>query len=226
MELPKISENLQKRIISAGILIPIVLIIVAMGGWIYYATVSVMSIIMSFEWFGIIKTKTDAPKDEKTLKKWEYGGIIYISLFASSLIYLREDENGFGLIMFLALTVWATDIAAYFAGRSIGGPKICPKISPNKTWAGLGGGILAASFIGAFSSIFTPVVGVFWLILLGAVMAVISQAGDFFESWVKRQFGVKDSGNIIPGHGGVMDRVDGVASAAPVLMIISMLFGA
>ncbi len=224
MGLPNISENLQKRIISAGLLAPVVLGVIWFGGAWFGTLVTFAAVIMSFEWCGIVNAGNN-PIDEIKKNKWLSLGIIYIGIFASSLLYLRNLDNGFGLVMLALLVVWATDIAAYFAGRAIGGPKICPKISPNKTWAGLVGGMVAASFVGAFASFFASETGMFSLIILGAVLAVISQAGDFFESWVKRKFGVKDSGTIIPGHGGLLDRVDGLTTVMPVFSIISMFNG-
>ncbi len=218
------SENLQKRIISAGILAPVVLMIVWAGGALFSTTVVVVAVIMSFEWYGII-TANGKILSEQERKRWEFSGIAYVASFAGSLIYLRNMESGFGIIFLMLVIVWATDIAAFFAGRIIGGPKIYPKISPNKTWAGLGGGMIAAALVTAFSSVFVHSVGFFSMLLLGAVLAVVSQAGDFFESWVKRRFEVKDSGTIIPGHGGVLDRVDGLVTVVIVFAIIAMLNG-
>jgi phosphatidate cytidylyltransferase len=122
--------------------------------------------------------------------------------------------------------VVATDVGAYFAGRAIGGPKIAPAISPSKTWAGLGGGIVGASLVGWIGArlvgagegdeLFT---GLTDIILFGVLVAVIAQAGDFFESWMKRRAGVKDSGKLIPGHGGLFDRLDGLLA---VLFVIAL----
>lgn len=153
---------------------------------------------------------------------WRLGafGPFYIGLPCLSLLWMRNIENvGFSLTMSLFLVVWATDIGAYFSGKIIGGAKIAPSISPNKTWAGLIGGATAASL--------TAVAANYWLIqldlpmillaLLGALMAVLAQVGDFFESGWKRLFHIKDASNIIPGHGGVLDRMDGVLFVAPVL---------
>ena len=148
-------------------------------------------------------------------KRWLSTGLLYAGLPAISLIWLRNQPDGFALVMWTMGLVWATDIFAYFAGRAIGGPKIWPAISPNKTWAGLAGGMLGA---GLFSLGFAawrgwPQAGLAML-LLGALLAVVAQAGDFFESWLKRRAGVKDSGKLFPGHGGIMDRVDGLVPVA------------
>ncbi len=148
-------------------------------------------------------------------KRWLSTGLLYAGLPAIALIWLRNEADGFALVMWTMGLVWATDILAYFSGRAIGGPKIWPAISPNKTWAGLFGGMAGAAL---FSFGFAawrgwPQAG-FAMLLLGAFLAVIAQAGDFFESWLKRRAGVKDSGKLFPGHGGVMDRVDGLVPVA------------
>lgn len=226
MELPskwnvKISEEMQKRIVSAGILAPIVLLIIFLGGGVYNTMIIAVAVIMSFEWKGIIDSgNRDITENEK--QKWSAVGVAYVTVFASSLIYLRSLEIGFGIVLLMLLWVWATDIAAFFTGRFFKGPKIYVKISPNKTWSGLLGGMVTAGLIGAFASFFVPV-GVLTMALYGAAIAIIAQIGDFFESWVKRSFGVKDSGAIIPGHGGIMDRLDGFVTAAPVFVIYHLL---
>lgn len=153
-------------------------------------------------------------------KRWLSTGLVYAGLPAIALIWLRNQPDGFALVMWTMGLVWATDILAYFAGRAIGGPKIWPAISPNKTWAGLVGGMIGA---GLFSLAFAawrewPQPGIA-MFALGAMLAVVAQAGDFFESWLKRRAGVKDSGRIFPGHGGVMDRVDGLV---PVACIVAL----
>jgi len=139
-------------------------------------------------------------------------GMLYVVLPAMAIIFLRQQENGIALTLWMLVIVWATDIGAYFAGRAIGGPKLAPKISPNKTWAGLVGGMLAALVIGLAIAWSTGLPHMLWL--LGAPLAVAAQAGDLFESWLKRISGVKDSGRILPGHGGVLDRLDGVVPVA------------
>lgn len=153
-------------------------------------------------------------------KRWISTGLAYAGLPAVSLIWLRNQPDGFALVMWTMGLVWATDILAYFAGRAIGGPKIWPAISPNKTWAGLLGGMAGA---GAFSVLFAHFAG--WpqalpvMALLGAGLAVVAQAGDFFESWLKRRAGVKDSGTLLRAHGGIMDRVDGLVPVACVVAL-------
>lgn len=142
------------------------------------------------------------------------GGLVYVALAASALVQLPV-----GVLLGVILVVIATDTGAYFSGRTFGGPKIAPRISPSKTWAGLLGGMLAAGLVSAGMFVWNtgepelrPML--FIAFAIGAVLAVLAQAGDFFESWLKRRAGVKDSSNLIPGHGGVFDRVDGLLPVA------------
>lgn len=149
----------------------------------------------------------------KRLLALVFGGL-YIAFAAYALIELPV-----AVVLGIIGVVIATDVGAYFSGRSIGGPKIAPKISPSKTWAGLGGGMLAAGLVSA--GFFAWNSGdasfrtmMFIAFAIGALLAVVAQSGDFFESWLKRKAGVKDSSNLIPGHGGVFDRVDGLLPVA------------
>lgn len=150
-------------------------------------------------------------------------GLLYAGFPVMALLYLRLQDAGLLLALWCMALVWATDIGAYFAGRSIGGPKLAPAISPNKTWAGLGGGVVAALLLGLalYRWFDLP-----WLLALAsAPLAVLAQIGDLFESGLKRQAGVKDSGRLIPGHGGVMDRVDGLVTVAPVAALVVAVHG-
>lgn len=147
-------------------------------------------------------------------------GFLYIVVPAFALLVL--SWAWYGLVLWAMLVTWATDIGAYAAGRAIGGPKLAPRISPNKTWAGLAGGAAAAGLVGWLAAGFDllPLGAPF--LWLGAPMAVASQLGDLYESWEKRRAGVKDSGAILPGHGGVLDRVDGLLPVALLTLGIVM----
>lgn len=150
-------------------------------------------------------------------------GLVYVGLPILALLWLRQMPDSGLVLTFWALSlVWATDIGAFFAGRAIGGPKIAPAISPSKTWAGLFGGMAMATLlaVGFHRWLALPVP----LVWATPLLAVAAQAGDFFESWMKRRAGVKDSGTLLPGHGGVLDRLDGVATAAP-LAALFVAFG-
>lgn len=150
----------------------------------------------------------------KKLGGWLPGGVVYAGLSALSLASIRgSDSIGLKAMLVLFAVVWATDILAYFVGRAIGGPKLAPRISPGKTWSGAVGGTLAALVFGLVAVAIaggTVSAGTGVLII---VLSVFSQIGDLFESFIKRRFGVKDSSRLIPGHGGVMDRVDGLVFA-------------
>ncbi|MDA9464839.1 phosphatidate cytidylyltransferase [Bradyrhizobium sp. CCBAU 53415] len=154
---------------------------------------------------------------------WAATGFAYASVALLASILVRKDlVNGFSALMFVLLVVWATDIGGYFAGRSIGGPKLWPRVSPKKTWSGALGGFgaslaVAAGFAACGIGKAVP------LLLVSAVLSVVSQLGDLFESAVKRRFGVKDSSHLIPGHGGLMDRLDGFVAAILAAWIIGFL---
>lgn len=154
---------------------------------------------------------------------WSSGGFLYAAAAEVASVLVRQNPaSGFAALFFVLLVVWAADIGGYFAGRGIGGPKLWPKVSPKKTWAGAIGGfagslVVAALFAASGAGKSGP------LLALGAGLSVISQLGDLFESAVKRRFGVKDSSHIIPGHGGLMDRLDGFVAAIVVAAILGFL---
>jgi phosphatidate cytidylyltransferase len=144
-------------------------------------------------------------------------GQIYVGLPVLALLLLREHPQGFAATLWSMAIVWVCDSGAYFAGRAIGGPKLAPAISPNKTWAGFVGGLLAAIvFSAAFAAVAPGVAIGWWLVAASPVVAIASQIGDLYESHLKRVAGVKDSGTLLPGHGGILDRLDGLVFAAPV----------
>lgn len=150
----------------------------------------------------------------------------YLVLPLVSLLWLRHDaEFGRMAIFWLLFTVWATDTFAYFAGRAIGGAKLAPRVSPNKTWAGLFGGMFGAGLVGALAAIWFELGSPVALALISALLAIVAQAGDILESALKRHAGVKDSGKLIPGHGGILDRVDGLITAAVAAALIALLHG-
>ena len=142
-------------------------------------------------------------------------GVLYIGLAGIALITLRHDPGvGRANVIFLSLVVWASDSAAYVAGRALGGARLWPAVSPGKTWSGAVGGLLGAMAVGVLA---TSVAAGPWLgaALVAGALGIMSQAGDLLESAIKRRFGVKDSSNLIPGHGGLLDRLDGVLASAP-----------
>lgn len=148
-------------------------------------------------------------------------GALYCGLPVLALVVLRRQPDGIVLTLWAMALVWACDIGAYFAGRKIGGPKLAPAVSPNKTWAGLAGGVVAAGLFGWALHLWA---GLAWqLAAASPALAVLAQLGDLYESTIKRRAGVKDSGNILPGHGGVLDRLDGLVPVAPVVALLVFL---
>ena len=155
---------------------------------------------------------------------WLPAGLAYAGLSGLSLAWLRgADHAGMLAILFLFAVVWATDIFAYFVGRSLGGPKLAPSISPGKTQSGALGGTVGGVLAGIALAAAAALDDLPLLALVAFLLSVVSQIGDLFESWVKRRHGVKDSGSLIPGHGGVMDRVDGLVAAALALYAVGAL---
>ncbi|MGE0699253.1 MAG: phosphatidate cytidylyltransferase [Hyphomicrobiaceae bacterium] len=142
-------------------------------------------------------------------------GVAYVGLPAVALVWLRTDEqNGLAALLFVLVVVWATDTGAFFGGRLLGGPRLCPSVSPNKTWSGLLTGVTAAAITGALLVRMLGGAGGTRVMVLAAGLAALSQLGDLVESAMKRAHGVKDTSHLIPGHGGFMDRVDGLVFAA------------
>jgi len=158
---------------------------------------------------------------------WAAAGVVYAGIVMICPIVLRNDQMGFAALSFLFATVWATDIFAYLTGRSLGGPLLCPQLSPKKTWSGAIGGLaggVVAGVVVAYSTAGTHPVAAG---VLALILSIAAQGGDLLESSVKRRFGAKDTGALIPGHGGVMDRVDGFLVAALIAVVIgSLRYGA
>ena len=153
--------------------------------------------------------------------KWRYLGVLYVSIPPVALVMLREDPvHGIAAIVLVMLMVWAADTFAYFAGRLIGGPKLAPRISPKKTWAGLIGAMAGSALAALAVAKALGLSAALTLVLFAAVLAVVEQGGDLFKSAMKRHYDVKDSGRLIPGHGGVIDRVDGLVAVATAAAII------
>jgi phosphatidate cytidylyltransferase len=171
---------------------------------------------------GVLAVASLAPTERRM---WIAGAIPYAGALGLAPIALRSDEqDGFLAVIFLFAVVWTTDIAAYFVGRAAGGPKLMPLVSPNKTWSGALAGTLAAVVVAV---IFAETAGLaaFALAMLAVILSICAQAGDLFESFLKRRFGAKDSSHLIPGHGGLMDRLDGFVAAGAVAALIGLARG-
>lgn len=157
---------------------------------------------------------------------WAGLGTLWLTLPCLALVWLRSaTEAGFELLLGLLLVVWACDTAAYFVGRAVGGPRLAPRLSPSKTWAGLAGGALGSALVASLWAQASGLAAPAEAAAAGGALAVLAQIGDISESAVKRRFGVKDSGALIPGHGGLLDRVDGLLFAAPAAVILVLLGG-
>lgn len=157
--------------------------------------------------------------------RWGAEGVVYSGLAMVSLYALRSGTSGLLFTFFLFFVVWATDIFAYFVGRALGGPKLMARVSPKKTWSGAIGGLVLAVLTGAGVVILGGADNIVLWAGLAAVLSVVSQAGDLLESAIKRRFDVKDSSQIIPGHGGIMDRIDGLVAAAILAVLIGLVAG-
>jgi phosphatidate cytidylyltransferase len=204
------------RILSALVLLPVALAAIWYGGAFFTALVAVAAALMAWEWNRMV--------DSRVAPRLYLFGMPYIAVPSAALVWLRPLPDGFQTVLWLLCLVWATDIGAYAAGRTIGGPKLMPRVSPKKTWAGLIGGVVSAAAVGAGVAAWLGLSALGFAVVSGG-LAVVSQAGDLFESWVKRRFDVKDSSNIIPGHGGVLDRVDGVLPVAVVVAALAWVQG-
>jgi len=207
-------ENTKQRVVSALILMPIAIYAIFYSKDFFIFLAIIIAIIMASEWTEMISKMKDH-------RRWQIIGLLYISIPIFLVIKIRF--HGSEILFWMFAVIWSTDIFAFFAGKNLGGPKLAPKISPNKTWSGLLGGIVASAVIGFLSS-FMFSGGVIFFILISILLAIIEQLSDLLESKFKRIFGVKDSGNIIPGHGGVLDRLDGMMLVAPALFALITFF--
>lgn len=208
-------SGLGLRTASAVVLAVPVLADVYLGPPWFTLLVVVVAALMGWEWAGMCNRRG----------RWMVLGCVYIAVPTAAMIWLRGDDiPGMTTIIWLFLVVWGADTGAYLSGRAIGGPKLAPRISPKKTWAGFVGGISIASLISVAFHFYTPG-DVLNLAVIGFLVALASQLGDLLESMAKRHFDVKDSSNLIPGHGGVLDRVDGLVIGAVALAMILLIFG-
>jgi phosphatidate cytidylyltransferase len=193
-------NELAVRSVTGVLLIVLAVAAVFVGGYSFAIFVAAAATGVFFEWTRLSRGWGAG---------WYLGGFVYALAAAIALLWIRDRaDNGLALVMWVFTVVWTTDIGAYFVGKSIGGPKLAPAISPGKTWAGFYGGVVAASIV---AGVWASLTGLHWVVLLLApLMSVAAQGGDLFESWMKRRAGVKDSGSWLPGHGGIFDRLDGL----------------
>jgi phosphatidate cytidylyltransferase len=208
------SDNTRKRIISSLVMVPIALFAIFSSQKLFIFLVIMVAVLMAFEWAEMSRKMPDK-------KKWRLIGFFYIAIPLYCAVAIRILDNE--ILFWMFAIIWATDIFAFFAGRSLGGAKIAPAISPNKTWSGLIGGVVASMGIGVISAMIFPGSIIFFL-GISILISIVEQISDLVESKFKRIFGVKDSGDIIPGHGGVLDRLDGMILVAPLVWIIILIF--
>lgn len=253
-------RNLVRRVAAAAVLIPLTLLAVWAGGWIWLGVATLVAFGLYIEWLDVVGARTPlataaglaglfgvavglglgrvgasyvlgalvlaivalavSPK-----RGWCLLGFAYaLGALLASVVLRGESSAGLAAVLLVLLVVWLSDTGGYVAGRSIGGPKLAPRISPNKTWAGAAGGFAGALLVAALFAA-TGQGSLIPLLAVAAVLSVASQCGDLFESAVKRRFGVKDSGRLIPGHGGLLDRLDGFVAAVMLAAIIGLARG-
>lgn len=219
----RIFSELQPRFISSLVLVALFLSTEIIGGMPFIALIIASALLMIREWDALTHGYGN---------RWPWYGIAYVTIPCMSLLWLRgiatetHPHAGMGLVLYLVFVVAATDIGAYFVGSKFGRVKLAPAISPGKTWEGLAGGVIAAGGVGLLSSIFTPYPDTpVSCVIIAMILAFIAQGGDLFESWLKRNAGVKNSGHLIPGHGGILDRVDGLITASVAFAIIVLISG-
>lgn len=207
-------NELLVRSLTGAVMIAVALVAAVAGGYLFAVMVAAIATAMFYEWTRIARGWGAA---------WQISGFFYALLPALALLWIRErDAHGLELLLWTFLVTWSTDIGAYFAGRRFGRRKLAPSISPGKTVEGLYGGLAAATLIGGLW-VLTMDLGK-PLIVLAPLFAAAAQGGDLFESKMKRRAGVKDSGSWLPGHGGVLDRLDGLVPVA-VLTAAAQLLG-
>ena len=207
-------SELAVRTLTGAIMIVAALLAAYVGGYLFAIAVAAIATMMFYEWTRIVAGWGAA---------WYLSGFVYALLPALALLWVRErDAHGLNLLIWMFIVTWSTDIGAYFAGRRFGRRKLAPRISPNKTVEGLIGGIVAATLLGGAWAVAVGLGAA--LLALAPILAIAAQAGDLFESGMKRRAGVKDSGHWLPGHGGVLDRLDGLVPVA-VLTAAAQLIG-
>ncbi len=213
-------RDLRVRTLSALIAGPSFLAVLWFGGFAWQALVAALIVGMANEWNRLARAMRVPFWTGCAL------GTLYLGPAAVALPWLRADDAvGLANMLFVLMVVWASDIGAYLAGRLIGGPKLAPVISPGKTRSGAVGGLASAVLVGLIAAWSSNAGDPMRAALVACVLGVASQTGDLFESWVKRRAGVKDSGRLLPGHGGLLDRLDGLLAAAPLAALMALAAG-
>ena len=209
------ANNLTLRVASAVVMAPLALLAAYLGGWVFALFWAAAALAVLWEWTALVKGPL-----------WIVAGIFYAGIMLAAPVILRGDiEFGVLAILLLFAVVWTTDILGYFAGRTFGGPKLWPAVSPKKTWSGAIAGTLGATIVAV---VLARLFGSFnggAIAAVALMLSVVAQLGDLLESWIKRKFGAKDASHLIPGHGGVMDRLDGFWAAAFMGCLLGLAHG-
>jgi len=203
---------------------PLTILVAWVGGWLFVLFWAGAAGIVLWEWSRLV-IGTPTPR-YPAFAAWMIAGLCYAGVLLLAPLTLRRDPLlGFPALLFLFAVVWVTDIAAYFAGRALGGPKLWIAVSPNKTWSGALGGALGGTVAGAAICRLAGLDLAPMLVLVALGLSIASQAGDLLESAIKRHFGAKDASHLIPGHGGLMDRLDGFLTAVLAAVMVGLLRG-
>jgi phosphatidate cytidylyltransferase len=211
-------NNFPIRLASSFVLAPAALLAAWIGGAIFIAFWGGAAVIVGWEWMKLVAGARDR-------WRWLMAGGLYAAVTLIAPVILRGDRAyGFSAIVFLFAIVWITDIMGYAVGRAIGGARLWPAVSPNKTWAGAIGGVGGALAAG-LAVAWWDAMALVPIAILAVILSMVAQGGDLLESAVKRRFGAKDAGDLIPGHGGLMDRIDGFIAAAFVAAVIGVVRG-
>ncbi len=213
--------QLVRRTLSAVVMAPFALLFIHLGAPWLDLLVAALAVQMGLEWSRMMRGL-----DAGAYVGWSAFGVVYVVAPCLAVLWLRDVAvAGREIMLWLAVTVWTTDMAAFAVGKAIGGPRLAPAISPAKTWAGFVGGLAGAMLVSMVmaSLLQLPLAGAG--LVLGAAVGLAAQGGDLLESGLKRRFGVKDTGHLIPGHGGVLDRLDAMLTAAPFVALLVWLNG-
>jgi phosphatidate cytidylyltransferase len=218
-------SNLALRIASSAVMAPATIFVAWLGGWPFVLFWTLAACVVLWEWTMLARGAAPPPTQTR-FAGWMLAGLIYAGILLLGPVALRRDpEFGFTAILFLFAVVWITDIAAYFTGRALGGPKLWPAVSPKKTWSGAIGGVLGAVAAGLLVVKLMGLGIAPMLVIVAAGLSIVSQGGDLLESSIKRHFGAKDASQLIPGHGGLMDRLDGFLTAVLAAVMVGLLRG-
>ena len=221
---PRPGRDLWLRVASAVVLAPLAVAAAYLGGTWFIGFWLLAAAGILWEWMGLVAAARALAGAARA--GWIALGALYAGAMLAAPLVIRADATlGFIAMIFLFAAVWATDVAAYFAGRLIGGAKLCPAISPNKTWSGALAGVLAGTVAGVAVAVFGGIHPIAPIVIVSLLLSVAAQLGDLFESALKRRFGVKDASHAIPGHGGLMDRLDGFIAAALAAALIGLARG-